>query len=135
MPDSTKTRQLATHWSCMWTGSSWGVSSQHHPRSNTHQGAAPDFHSWTAPWSMNIVNQDGRHVEVLYKTDNYESRLVGVITADFSKMILTGEVAIYHFEIDVAAGTMWGQWSARPHGTDKVGANFACGEVEISAVL
>lgn len=134
MPDPTETPQLPTDWSATWTGSSWGVSSQHHPLSTTHQHLDPDFHTWTAPWSMHIVQQDGRHIDVLYKTDNHESRAIGVMTADFTRMIFTGQWAIYHFEIDVAAGTMWGQWSARPHGTEKVDTNFACGEVEISAV-
>ncbi len=84
---------------------------------------------------MHIVQQDGRHLDVLYKTDNHESRAVAVISADFTTMIFTGEVAIYHLELDLTAGTMWGQWTARPHGTDKVGSSFACGEVGISAIV
>ena len=134
MPKPVEIPELAIDWSGTWTGSSWGVSSKHHPRSHSHDHLDPDFHSWTAPWSMHIVQQDGRHLDILYKTDNHESRAVAVITADLRKMILTGEVAIYHFELDLIAGTMWGQGTARPHGTHTVGTHFACGEVEIAAI-
>ena len=52
MTPPTDQPQLPTDWSGTWTGSSWGVSSQHHPLSTTHQHLDPDFHTWTAPWSM-----------------------------------------------------------------------------------
>jgi len=135
MTDQPSTPLLPVVWSGSWIGSSWGIGSNHHPRSHSHGELEPEWHAWTAPWSMRIARQEGRHLQLFYRTDNHESRAVAVLSADCRRMVLTGEVAIYHFDVDLEAGTMVGQWTARPHGSDRVGSHFACGEVEIAVLL
>ncbi len=86
-------------WSGTWTGSSWGVNSEHHPRSHSHGELDPDWHPREAPGFMAVLQQIGRNLELLCTTDIHESRPVATSSRDGSRMIFTGGVAIYYFDV------------------------------------
>lgn len=73
--------QLPKNWSGLVSVTSMGNTYQTKTNGVPKDGVMP-FNSFDIAATITILKQDGRHLELLYRSANYESRYVGTISMD-----------------------------------------------------
>ena len=73
--------QLPKNWSGLVSVTSMGNTYQTNINKASKDGVMP-FNSFDIAATITILKQDGRHLELLYRSANYESRYVGTLSID-----------------------------------------------------
>ncbi len=115
-------RILPTEWVGSSTSTTWGMSTKHHPKHSTHGHLEPEMQMYSVPMTVRIIRQEGRHVELVFTSDNHEAQKVGLLSADGTKLLLASAVSNDILTID--GDTMHGDTWTRPHGSDRAGEVF-----------
>ena len=124
-------RILPTEWVGSSTSTTWGMTNKHHPKHSTHGHLEPELQMYSLPVALRIIRHEGRHVELLFISDNHEARKVGLLSADGTKLLLASAVANDILTID--GDTMHGDIWSRPHGSDAAGEVFGVHMWEFTA--
>ena len=124
-------RILPTEWVGSSTSTSWGMTNKHHPRHGSHGHLEPELQMYSVPMTVRIIRQEGRHVELLFISDNHETRRVGLLSTDGTKLLLASDVANDMMTID--GDTMHGDTWSRPHGSDAASEVFGVHMWEFTA--
>ena len=72
---------LPKNWSGIVSVTSMGNTYQAKIKQTSKDSVRP-FNSFDIPATITILKQDGRHLEFLYRSTNYESRYIGTLSAD-----------------------------------------------------
>ena len=124
-------RILPTEWVGTVRTSSWGVVTPHHPHFHSHSHLEPGWHSIDNNVTFRIDQQEGPFLELTFIASDYESKAVGVLSADSRSLkILTLEVT-FHLVVD--GDRMSGDGEARAHGASERRGAFAAKMVELTA--
>ncbi|CAN1549924.1 hypothetical protein MCEZE4_02163 [Burkholderiaceae bacterium] len=73
--------QLPKNWSGIVSVTSMGNTYQTKMKQKSNDGVMP-FNSFDISATITLLKQDGRHLEFLYRSTNYESRYIGTLSAD-----------------------------------------------------
>ena len=127
-------RLLPTLWEGTANSSTWGAINQHHPGFHAENDDALEWHSLhNLHVTMKVIAQDGRNLELVFITNDHESRAVGTLTPDSSVMVVARDTSSAQFTINgdsmIGLGT--------DQGTDPESGitRFASWVTELRAVL
>ena len=103
MSDQTapEIRILPTLWEGSANSSTWGAINEHHPGFHAEDDDALEWHSLhNLHVTMRVVAQDGRNLELIFRTNDHESRAVGTLTPDSSIMVVARDTSSAQFTIN-----------------------------------
>ena len=124
-------RILPTEWIGLAVATTWGVSTKHHPKHDSHGHLDPEWHSYTDPGTLRILRQEGRSLELLVLSGGHEAKAVGVLSADGRRMVYATQDVTFHATID--GDTMEIEAYSRPHGSERTGGTFGVGMTTLTA--
>ena len=136
MSDQTSpgVRILPTLWEGSANSSTWGAINEHHPGFHAEDADALEWHSLhNLHVTMRVVAQDGRNLELIFRTNDHESRAVGTLTPDSSVMVVARDTSSAQFTID--GDTMLGLGTDQGFDPDANITRFASWVTELRAVL
>lgn len=91
----------------VWTGvvaaTSVGDASKHNLNSDANRGKEKALKGWSAYdglRTMTIIRQEGRHIEFLWKSPNFEDKWIGMLSADGKQMQITNQYTSGLWRID-----------------------------------
>ena len=91
---------LPTLWEGTANSSTWGAINQHHPEFHNEDEDALQWHSLVdLHVIMKVVAQEGRNLELIFITNDHESRAVGTLVPDGSVMVVTRDTSSSQFTI------------------------------------
>ncbi len=122
---------LPTEWVGTAVATTWGVSTKHHPRHDSHGHVDPEWHAYIDPSTLRIVRQEGRSLELLVLSGGHEAQAVGALSADGRRLVYATQDVTCHATID--GDTMEIEAFSRPHGSDRSGGTFGVGMATLTA--
>ena len=91
---------LPTLWEGTANSSTWGAINEHHPEFHNEDDDALQWHSLVdLHVIMRVIAQDGPNLELIFITNDHESRAVGTLTPDGSVMVVTRDTSTAQFTI------------------------------------
>jgi len=124
-------RMLPTEWVGTAVATTWGVSTKHHPRHDSHGHMEPGWHGYVDPSALWIVRQEGRSLELLVVSGGHEAKAVGTLSADGRRLVYATQEVTAHATID--GDTMEVEAFSRPHGSERSGGTFGAGMATFTA--
>lgn len=118
-------RTLPTEWVGTAVATTWGVSTEHHPKHGSHGHLDAEWHAYVDPGALRILRQEGRSLEMIVVSGGHEARAVGVLSADGTRLVYATQEVTCHATID--GDTMEIEAYSRPHGSERTGGTFGVG--------
>jgi len=75
-------RILPTEWVGTAVATTWGISTEHHPKHGSHGHLDAEWHAYVDPGALRILRQEGRSLEMIVVSGGHEATAVGVLSAD-----------------------------------------------------
>ena len=124
---------LATEWVGVWSWSKIGAFSSHHENFAAQDDAViSEWNTIEEPFSLRILRQSGRHLQIALISPHAESAVVGMLSRDGSVLAITSSHGSYL--LNISQDSMTGTAHARSHEPNLEHEHFGAGAIELTAV-